>query len=261
MERARDWWTGARAETAWGALHEASQLLFERQSPEAVFAQIPEIFASVSSGLKEDDPRRAGYLKQLASCESKSAGELNANDRAIIGRIRRTGDAASDAAHGNVRLYRNLLLMLGVGLSVVVAAMAILHALTPSFLSFTEPSGMDAPEVWAIEVSGFFGGSIAAVLALARLEATTGPYSLSGYQAMLRLPMSGAVALLGIVLLQSNIIASLKPVHGLELYAYAIFFGYAQEPLLRMIDKRAATVMEPARSTNDPAGSANKSAG
>ena len=261
MERARDWWTGARAETAWGALHEAGQLLFEHQTPEAVFAQIPEISASVASNLKEGDPRRVGFLKVLAGCESKSPGELTANDRAAIGRIRRTADSASDTAHGNVRAYRNLLLLLGVGLSVVLVIMAIVHAVVPGFLSFTEPPGNDAPEVWAIEVAGTFGGAIAAVLALARLEGVTGPYSLSGYQAMLRVPMAGAVSLFGIVLLQSNALAALKPVHGLELYAYAIFFGYAQEPLLRMIDKRAATVTESARSKDDPAGSANKPAG
>jgi hypothetical protein len=261
FERVLDWWTGARAETAWGALHEAGQLLFEHQSPEAVFVQIPEILASVSSSLREDDPRRASYLKQLAVFEQKAPGEMSPNDRAVIGRIRRTADAASDAAHGNVRSYRNLLLALGVGMSMLLVVMALLHALVPTFISFTEPAGTDAPEIWAIEIAGFFGGSIAAVLALSRLEGFTGPYSLSGYQALLRVPMAGAVGLLGIVLLQSNIFTSLKPVHGLELYAYAIFFGYAQEPLLRMIDKRAATVLESARSKDDPGGSSSKSAG
>jgi hypothetical protein len=97
------------------------------------------------------------------------------------------------------------------------------------------------------------------VLALARLQGVTGPYNLAGYQAMLRVPMAGAVSLFGMVLLQSNTLAALKPVHGLELYAYAIIFGYAQEPLLRMIDKRAASVVESARSKDDPAGSTEKS--
>ena len=178
-----------------------------------------------------------------------------------MARIKRTADAAADTAYGNVRTYRNLLLALGVGLTILLGVMAVLHAFVPSFLSFKEPAKTDAPEVWAIEIAGFFGGSIAAVLALSRLEGFTGPYNLSGYQAMLRLPMSGAVALLGIVLLQSEIFTALKPVHGLDLYAYAIFFGYAQEPLLRMVDKQAATVLESARSKNDPAGSAGKSSG
>jgi hypothetical protein len=157
--------------------------------------------------------------------------------------------------------YRNLLLMLGVGLAIVLGALAVFHALVPSFLSFAESPADDAPEVWSIEVAGFFGGSIAAVLALSRLEGVTGPYSLSGYQALLRVPMSGAVALFGMLLLQSNALGALKPVHGLEVYAYAIFFGYAQEPLLRMIDKRAESVLESARTKDDPAGTLTKGSG
>jgi hypothetical protein len=258
-ERIRDWSSGARPEIAWGALHEAGQLIFEHQPPETVFAQVPEVAASVASNLKDGDPRKINYLKILAAAEAKEPGEISNNDQASIARIRRTSDSASDAAHGNVRGYRNLLLALGIGLMIVVATMAILHAIIPSFLDFGAHHGSDAPEIWAIEVAGFFGGSIAAVLALSRLETVTGPYSLSGYQALLRVPMAGAVSLFGILLLQSNSLGALKPVYGLELYAYAIFFGYAQEPLLRMIDKRAATVLESARSKDDPAGSASTS--
>jgi len=257
----RDWWSGARPETAWGALHEAGQLLFERLPSETVYAQIPEIAASVASDLQDSDPRKVAYLKNLAALEQKQPSQLTNSDQATLARIKRTADAASDAAHGKVRAYRNLLLSLGVGLSVVVAAMAVIHALVPSFISFGTHKGSDAPELWAIETAGVFGGAIAAVLALARLETATGPYSLSGYQALLRVPMAGAVSLFGILLLQSNALGALKPVYGLELYAYAILFGYAQEPLLRMIDKRADTVLEAARNKNEPAASGSGSSG
>jgi hypothetical protein len=241
----RDWWSGARPETAWGALHEAGQLLFERLPPETVYAQIPEPAASVQSNLQTSDPRKVAYLKSLATLEQKQPSQLTNNDQIELARIKRTTDAASDAAHGKVRAYRNLLLSLGVGLSVVVAAMAVIHAIAPSFIDFGAHKGSDAPEVWAIETAGIFGGAIAAVLALARLETATGPYSLTGYQALLRVPMPGA----------------LKPVYGLELYAYAIFFGYAQEPLLRMIDRRAATVTEAARDKNEPTPAASGTSG
>jgi hypothetical protein len=215
----------------------------------------------VQSNLQTSDPRKVAYLKSLATLEQKQPSQLTNNDQIELARIKRTTDAASDAAHGKVRAYRNLLLSLGVGLSVVVAAMAVIHAIAPSFIDFGAHKGSDAPEVWAIETAGIFGGAIAAVLALARLETATGPYSLTGYQALLRVPMPGAVSLFGILLLQSNALGALKPVYGLELYAYAIFFGYAQEPLLRMIDRRAATVTEAARDKNEPTPAASGTSG
>jgi hypothetical protein len=257
-ERLRDWWSGVRPQAAWAALHEAGQRLLELQSNRAVSAQIPEIIASVSVSLKDDDPRALAYTKELETYEKKAPEGLSENDRAAISRIKRTVDAASDTAHGNVRAYRNLLVLLGIGLSAVLVIIALLHAFVPSFLSFKPPAGQDAPEVWAIEVAGAFGGVIAAVLALTRLEGITGPYGLPGYQALLRIPMAGAVSLFGIVLMESGTLSALKPVYGLELFAYGILFGYAQEPLLRMIDKQAASILEPARSKDDPAGPAPK---
>lgn len=258
LARLRDWWSGGRPETAWTALHEAGERLLGLQSSEAVWAQIPEIAAAVTSSLKPDDPRATKYTEKLAEYEKGASNALSPADIAAIARIRRTADAVSDTAHGNVRSYRNLLLLLGFGLAFVLTALALIHAFVPEFLSLNAGSTQDAPEVWAIEVVGGFGGAIAAVLALAKLGSFSGPYNLTVYQALLRVPMASAVSLFAVVLLESNALAALKPVGGLELYAYAILFGYAQEPLLRMIDRQAATMLEPARSKDDPTAPASK---
>jgi hypothetical protein len=72
------------------------------------------------------------------------------------------------------------------------------------------------------------------------------------YQALLRIPSAAATSLVGILLLQSKALGALAPVGGLEIYAYAVLFGYAQEPLLRAVDRQAGNVLDPARSKDDP---------
>jgi hypothetical protein len=60
-------------------------------------------------------------------------------------------------------------------------------------------------------------------------------------------------SLVGVLLMQTSTLDALRPQNGATVLAYAFFFGYAQEPLLRGIDRRAGEVLEPARSKDEPA--------
>ncbi len=99
---------------------------------------------------------------------------------------------------------------------------------------------------------GAFGGAIAAVVAINRFSGFTDPYGLPLYQALVRIPMASATALFGVVLMQSGVLDALKPQSGTKILAYAVLFGYAQEPFLRMVDRQAGKVLDPARGKDDP---------
>jgi hypothetical protein len=252
--RPSEWYSGARIETAWASLHRAGEELIDLQDSTVVIAQIPDILAAIEASLKPDDPRATSFEPVLkALIEAQQPLDLSPAARAQIRAARRAANVASDAAHGVVRRWRNLLLIVGLFVGVVVALLAVIHAFVPDFLSLDPPARMaDAVEVWAVEAVGAFGGAIAAVLAINRFSGFSDPYGLPLYQALLRIPMATATALLGVVLMQNSVIDALKPQTGTKLLAYAILFGYAQEPLLRLVDRQAGKVLDPARSKDDP---------
>lgn len=65
---------------------------------------------------------------------------------------------------------------------------------------------------------------------------------------MLKIPAGALTALVGIVLMQSDILF-LEAQAGTALAAYAIFFGIAQDVVTRLVDQRAREVTDSA----DPA--------
>lgn len=254
LDSLKDRYSGARIETSWAALHRAEEALLGVQPAVAVVAQIPDLVAAVRNNLTTDDPRFETYLDELKEIDPAcrpQASSLTPLQRAQVRAIRRAANIASDAAHGVVRKWRNVLMAVGSFVTLLVVALAIVHAAVPKFLPLTGPGGGGA-EVWAVEAVGAFGGSVAAVLAVNRFSGFADPYGLPFYQALLRIPMAAATALLGAILMQASVLGALRPQEGSKLLAYSLLFGYAQEPLLRLVDRQAGKVLDPARTKDDP---------
>jgi hypothetical protein len=60
-----------------------------------------------------------------------------------------------------------------------------------------------------------------------------------------KLPLSALTALVGIMLLQSNVIDALEPLPAPGVLAYAVIFGYSQELVTRLIDRKAESLVSP----------------
>lgn len=60
------------------------------------------------------------------------------------------------------------------------------------------------------------------------------------------------IALLGVLLIQNDVLSAFTPQTASGLIAYAALFGCAQEPLMRAVDRRAGEVLGEARTKNDP---------
>jgi hypothetical protein len=261
MRRIRFWYTGAAVEDAWRSLHRAGEALLLIQSQTSLASEFVDIEKAFAANIESGDPGRADLRQALGEArrlllEEQQPWEVTAVLRSKLLAARRAANVTSDTAHSTVRSWRNVLLKAGGVLGALAIAVAVIHAFVPDFLSLA-PSGEaqegDAVEPWAVEAVGILGGALAAVLALARFRGFTDPYGLPTTQALLRIPTSAVTSLFGVVLMQTAALELFQPQEdATTVLAYAFVFGYAQEPLLRMIDQKAGEVLNPARSKDEP---------
>jgi hypothetical protein len=254
-EQLKDWYSGSAIEATWSELHRAGERLLLVQDASAVLQQIPDIDAALRSNLKADDPRLTPAIKNLAKLAK--ARDVTADVREELRHYQEVANNASDEAHTNVRSLRNLLIVIGASVTVIVAVLAGLHAVIPSFLDFSVSNAnppVDAVEAWEVVAVGAFGGAIAAVFTIARLGGYGGPYRLPVYQALIRVPAGAAVALAAVLLLQSGQIQALSPQNGLNVLAVALLFGYSPDVFLRFMDQKAASLLSQAQGKDDPSG-------
>jgi hypothetical protein len=187
---------------------------------------------------------------------------------------RQAADSAADQATMNLRGFRNVLVVSLLLLTLLVVGVGLAAAVRPELFSLCgpavgsaagspasdqggrcpsgeeHPSGNDAVQVMIL---GAFGGALAAVFTLSRMKGISGPFSLPSFQALLKLPAGSATALLGVLLLQNNMVTGFSPQRSGIVSAYAVIFGYGQQVVTRLVDRQAGNVQGPARSRNDPA--------
>jgi hypothetical protein len=257
----RNWYSGAALEEAGLNLHRAGEALLMIQSSGSLIAEFVQIDAAFRATIQPADPRYANLAHLLAEISTvlfpdQGREPLSAIVRSKLKAVRSVANFASETARATVRHWRNLLLIGGSVLAVLAIAVTIVHAAVPNFFSLV-PSGVhqreDAIEAWQVVLIGSLGGALAAVLALNRFSGFTDPTGLPVVQVMLRVPAAAVTSLIGVLLMQTATLDLLKPQAGATVLAYAFFFGYAQEPLLRAIDRRAGMVLDPARNKDEPA--------
>jgi hypothetical protein len=260
-----DWYSGAAVEQTWLNIHRAAEALVMIQSPATVTSAFVEIDAAFRATIKPDDARFRELEYALSEIDEvllkkQRPADLRAVLRSKLVSVLHSVNVASDTAHETVRHWRNLLLIGGFALAALSGVVAVVHAFVPAFLSLTPATTPttpvqqvgDAIEPWQVELIGSLGGALAAVLALNRFSGFTDPSGLPITQALLRIPTAAVTGLVGVVLMQTSTLDVLKAQSGTTVLAYAFLFGYAQEPLLRMIDRQAGKVLDPARAKDEP---------
>jgi hypothetical protein len=257
----RNWYSGAALEDAWLNIHRAGEALLMIQSPGSLIGEFVQIDAAFLASIQPTDPRYATLDHLLSEVSNilitkQTPNALTAVFRSKLKAVRSVANWASDTAHETVRRWRNLLLIGGFVLAALATTVTLVHIWVPSFFSLA-PTGVkqtgDAIEPWEVALLGSLGGALAAVLALNRFSGYTDPAGLPIVQALLRVPTAAVTSLVGVLLMQTATLGVLNPQNGATVLAYAFFFGYAQEPLLRAIDRRAGAVLDPARSKDEPA--------
>ena len=90
---------------------------------------------------------------------------------------------------------------------------------------------------------GSLAGLLSALLPLSRVQRVPSPYSLPTAQVMLKAPAGGAAALVGILLMQGEVFTGLARQSGSGILAYAALFGFAQQLLSGLVDRRASSLL------------------
>lgn len=248
----RRWWAGSEIESAWAAVHDAEAAMVMILPAETVHARLPDLRAALVATL-DGDGRADGYKADLQAFEIAGPQGITPWARERIKVIKGAIGSASDAAHLNIRYYRNWLLIVSTVVIFGLLALSLAHGINHRFIYIVERgSGRSGADIAQLEAAGATGGLLMALFALIRLQIYSGPVALPLWQALVRVPAGAVAGVAGAAMLQGQVITSLTPQDRSGLIGYAVLFGAAPEILLRFLDKRVNDATAAARAQSDP---------
>jgi hypothetical protein len=277
--RLRDWWAGTAVTAAWEYVHEAEAELVEIESEEDLKATLPALMTWMQDVMPPDG-RRKGYEEQLGEfVKGKNVdrtvvrqtyrdvivanNEKHSNIRELRNRI-----LLATVALG--------IFLCGVGLwhalnpsfislcRTVPAPAAASAGSTAGQSEGTEPAKPNESEpaqaeseticvsgespkgrdIFEIELIGAIAGLLGLAFGLTSFKTPPSRYDPKVSQLLLKPVAGAATALLGVILVQAEIpIAPPSEASESVIFAYAAVFGFSQQLLTRMVDKRAATLL------------------
>ncbi|MFC0433502.1 hypothetical protein [Kutzneria buriramensis] len=252
------WWSGWHIERAWRALHEA-EVCTAAALPDLA-GRLPGLRQRISGLLSEDDLRR----QALDTLEpGRPPGPT---DRAIVVDALRAAFDASDDAHAAARALRNKMVAAALLLFVVNTALGLVGLLRPEFLPMCAhlpaneqiracATGAKTPaplDVWLVQLIGAFGAMVAAVVLLLRRRPSLSPYILIGYQALIKVLLGAALAVIGVLALSAGVAEGLTCITSqAALLLWAALLGYSQQVGTRLLDNYADRVMNHVRPLPD----------
>lgn len=243
---------------AWESIHQAEAELVDVESESAVKAALPRLRAWMREVIS--DPSLLKYYEKL---DAYATGE-EPLDRVVVRQAYQDTLVANNDKYANLRRFRNILVAAAVALAVGLLGVGIWHLINPDFLSLCgegpdggdtlcvggeEPSRVGVLEVLAV---GLVGGLLSAAFSLGKLKQPPSRYSVREPQMLLK-PVAGAgTGLIGVLLVQGNLLISPAERTEAALIAYAALFGFAQHLLTRFVDNQASRLLgEPAAEKQD----------
>jgi hypothetical protein len=277
-------YSGARIEQAWSAIHEAERAMINLFDAEVLRGRIPLLRTAVNAHLRAGDPERGRALRYLddlekpgreitdgdrkglrsklglahRSSDEKPGREITHGDRERLRSILGLAHRSSDETNRQVRGFRNLWLVFALLLGAVLCVVGLVHVFDHSLISLCSndvenlkddlcPGGGDVSgrfDVFEVELLGAVGGLLAAVMRLAKSRKMPGPYGVSVALNALKIVAGGGTALLGVLLLQKGLFVGLPAQEGSKVIAYAALFGFAQQAFTTLVDQRASKLAE-----------------
>ncbi|MBV9844063.1 MAG: hypothetical protein JOZ47_03160 [Kutzneria sp.] len=252
------WWSGWHIERAWRALHEAEVCVIAAHPD--LTSRLPGLRQRIASYLHEDDLRRVA-LDTLQPSQPPSRG-----DKAVVYDAMRAAFDATDDVHSSARALRNKLIAAALILFTVNTVLGILGFVRPGFMPLCahlpqlgEASNVltvcasggkspAPPDIWLVQVIGAFGAIIAAVILLVRRRPSLSPYVLVGYQALIKVLLGAALAVVGVLALSAGVAQGLTCITSQSaLLLWAAVLGYSQQVGTRLLDNYADRVMDQVR--------------
>lgn len=256
-----NWWRGTLIEAAYQHLHAAEAEMAVLYDDAEVEAEVPEAVARAEAGLHRDDPRRA-------AADALSAMPPGPGKRALLRKVIETGYGVADRAHSRLRNFRNILLVATLAMTAFVVTFVALVARSPEWVPFcfSQAAGVNAcptgdgavgpasSDALVVALLGLTGGAVAATVSIRNLRGTSTPYDVPIALAALKLPLGALTALVALIAIHGQFVPGLSTLDSQEqVLGYAIVFGYAQQALTTLIDRRAQDLLGHVPSTDSDA--------
>ncbi len=257
------WWRGTLIEASYQNLHAAESLIAVLYSDAEVESELPEAIARVDAGLSTSDPRRAAAhrVPRLPPGDAK---------RDALRKLIEIGYAAADREHSRLRSFRNTIVVSTALISVFVIIFCAVVAANPSWvpLCFENTAAGDSycptdgsngvpvgSDVIVVGLLGLLGGTLSAAVSIRGLMGTSTPYDVPAALAMLKVPFGAMTAIGALVAIRGDFVPGLSELDSqVQILAYALVFGYAQQLLTGLIDRHAQQILGkvPGKSTDHP---------
>jgi hypothetical protein len=250
--RLANWWRGTLVEAAYRNMHTARTALIDLYTYDELQAEIPMVVARANATLHRDDPRRMTVAEMRAVPEAR----LRPRMRRLVG----DSYEQLDQEHAQLRSFRNILLMAAAFLVLAVAVTLFFVTRNPGWIplcfdssstsvSCPTTSGTTAKPTWSdilvVTGLGALGGAFAATLAIRNLKGTSTPYDVPVALAALKVPLGALTAILGLVAIKGGFAPGLSNLDNQgQILAYTLLFGFSQQALSRLLDKRAQDLLE-----------------
>jgi hypothetical protein len=242
--RLTEWWTGASLTEAWESTHNAELALTQLETEENVKATIPRLLSWIRRVMDGGGVLRKDHEEGL----SKQIGE-GKFDRVGVRAALMDVIAANSNRYSNLRNFRNNLILVSLTLLMLVIGLSLWHILNTDVLPLC--NGQDPvncvsggenskpADVALVAAVGAIGGLLAIAFTLTQTTVAPSRYDPKTWLVFLKPVTGSATALIGVILLQAELLVA--PAEWTEpvVLAYAAAFGFSQQLLTRFVDKRA----------------------
>lgn len=253
--RLLSWWRGSLIEAAYLNLHAAESEIVPLYNNFEIEAEFPESVARVEASLNRDDPRRVWARFGFEE------GQPIERQHALLRKLIEVGHNAVDRQHTRLRSFRNIVVMTAMLLGFLVLGFIGIVAVDPTAvpLCFSPndvvvcPAGEAGPDntivpsaqdVLVVALLGLLGGALAAAVSIRNLKGTSTPYDIPVALAWLKVSAGALTAIGAIIAIRGNFIPGLSELDSQEqILAYALVFGYSQQLLTGLIDRRASELL------------------
>ncbi|GAB2571112.1 hypothetical protein Aab01nite_05060 [Paractinoplanes abujensis] len=256
------WWSGNCVEAAFRNLHNAEGLLALLYNQDEARAETPEAVRRANESLPRGTPVH-DLACELAEARKEGAA-INLGD---LSKVIEAGHAAADRQRARLRTFRNVLTTGMTVTAVLVVVIVVVAAFWPDLvpLCFVQDAvPANEPNVacpvratrvddlallhtaagsWdfaVVAALGLLGGALSSALFIRDLYANATPYNVTVPLALLKLPAGALTALAGIILLAGEFVPGFSAIDKpIQILAYALVFGFAQQLFTHYLDQRA----------------------
>ncbi|MBL7257973.1 hypothetical protein [Paractinoplanes lichenicola] len=257
------WWSGSCIEAAFRNLHNAEAVLVLLYDQDQLRAEVPEAVRRANESIPAGSPTHVLAL-DLARAR-KNGTRIDAAD---LSKVIEAGHAAADRQRARLRTFRNVLITGMAVTSLLLLAIVVMAAVRPDLapLCFVQdpPPAAPLPNIacpvralrnenlsllhtastrWdfgVVAALGLLGGALSSALFIRDLYANATPYNVTVPLALLKLPAGALTGLAGIILLAGEFVPGFSAIDKpIQILAYALVFGFAQQLFTHYLDQRA----------------------